>query len=161
MSFGNGGDLLCNFDLSPWIIGCHSSMDLVTTVTGDLALTQDDAQTNRQHLLMWMAIPKGERLNSGIGCCLHDYFHAKVTGNIERRLLLDLKKDLSGVFPDLSIKNVYISNIANSDDGVNEIQIGITLGDDSLEFIANWNNIMNVNEELNNFIYSSGANITL
>lgn len=156
-NIGSGGDLLSNFNLSSWIVGCHSSFDLVTTITGDLALTKDDAENNRQRLLMWMALPKGERINPALGCCLHDYFHEKITGNISRRLQLDLQKDLKGVFPDLNIKNISVEKIAPLSGGIREILVAITLGDDSLQFIANWNEIMGANEEINSIMLTGGS----
>jgi hypothetical protein len=156
-NIGNGGDLLCNFDLHSWVIGCHSSWDLVTTVTGDLALTKDEDENNRQRLLMWLALPKGERLNPKWGCCLHDYFHEKMTGNISRRLELDIRSDLKDVFPNMNIKNIAVTSVKASTEGLREISIDMSLGNDNLRFVADFNNIASVNEEINSLIYTGGA----
>ena len=158
MSFGNGGDLLSNFNLHSWLVGCHSAWDLMTTVTGDLALTRDEAENNRQRLLMWMALPKGERLNPSLGCCLHDYFHEKITGNIGRRIELDLKKDLTALFPNLSIKNIAVDSITPLSGGIHEMQIEVSLGDDSFQFVANWNEIAGANDTINSIMYTEGHN---
>lgn len=156
---GMGGDLLCNFSLSAGTIGCHSTWDLMTTITGDLALTKDEAENNRQRLLMWIAIPKGERLQRSVGCCLHDYFHAKLTGAIYRQLELDVGSDLKSVFPDLDIKNIFVENIMGMSNGTNAIQIGVTLGDDSLQFISDFNTVTSVNDSINSLFYYSGASM--
>jgi hypothetical protein len=154
---GNGGDLLCNFSLSGSMLTCHTNFDLLTTITGDLALTKDDEENNRQRLLMWMATPKGERINPATGCCLHDYFHEKMTGSIYRRLELDLKTDLKSVFPTLDIKNLSVDNISDLESGNRTIQVGITLGDDSLKFVADFNSLVSFNDTINSLIYYGGA----
>ena len=153
---GKGGDILCNFDLTGWLIGCHSSWDLRTTVTGDLALTKDETENNRQRLLMWMALPKGERLDPSLGCCIHDYFHEKITGNVSRRLALDMRSDLKQVFPDLDIKNISIDKVSGLEGGNTEVVASISLGNDGLQFVANWNEIMSINEEMTSIIYNGG-----
>jgi len=151
---GTGGDLLASFDLSAWIVGCHSSWDLLTTITGDLALTKDTAENNRQRLLMWMVLPRGERLDPSIGCCLYDYLHAKMTDILGKQLELDLKADLSQVFPDLKIKQLSVNQIKDLTGGNREIQMSMYLGDDKLQFAANWGDISKVNDQINAMVVS-------
>ena len=155
---GQGGDLLSNFSLGPGMCGCHSSWDLITTITGDLALTKDEAENNRQRLLMWIATPKGERINPSIGCCLHDYFHAKLSNSIYRQIELDVEADLKSVFPDLTIQNLCIDNISDTEgDGSRTIQIGITLGNDSIKFLSDFNSASTVNDSISSLLYYGGA----
>jgi hypothetical protein len=155
---GMGGDLLSNFSLSGGMCGCHSTWDLTPTITGDLALTKDETENNRQHLLMWLALPKGERLNPSLGCCLHDYFHRKITGTIYRELSLDIGSDLKSVFPEVDIKNIVVESISDLSGGNRTMQIGITLGDDDLQFVADFNTITEINDTINSLLYYGGAN---
>jgi uncharacterized membrane protein YheB (UPF0754 family) len=106
---------------------------------------------------MWMALPKGERLNSGLGCCLHDYFHDKISSNVSTRLRNDIEEDMKSVFPELNIKNIVIKKISALSGGNREIVVSINLGDDNLQFLADWNNIMSVNEEMNSILYTGGV----
>ena len=156
-NIGTGGDLLSNFSLSGGIIGCHSSWDLCTTVTGDLALTKDDIENSRQRLLMWIALPRGERLDNKLGCCVHEYFHQKNVRNVRRKLELDVTSDLNDVFPDLSIRNIAVKSINDLSGGNREVVIALTLGPDNLQFVANWNEIMNITEEMSEIIYYGGS----
>ena len=156
-TYGTGGDLRSNFSLGPGLCGCHSSFDLSLTVTGDLALTADEEENNRQRLLMWMALPKGERLNPNLGCCLHDYFHAKVTNVIYRQLELDIRSDLKPVFHDLDIKNIAVESVSDLSGGNRTIQTGITLGDDTLQFISDFNTVTSINDSINSLLFYGGA----
>lgn len=106
---------------------------------------------------MWMALPKGERLNPSLGCCLHDYFHRKITNVIYRQLELDIRSDLKSVFPELSIKNIAVDNISDLSSGNRTIQIGITLGDDNLKFIADFEAVTSVNDTINSLLFYGGA----
>jgi hypothetical protein len=152
-----GGDLLSNFNLSGGQIGCHSAWDLVTTVTGDIALTRDLAENNRQRLLLWLATPKGERPDPSLGCCIHDYFHQKITKDLPRRLSLDMRADLLSVFPTLNIKNINVTAVTPLSGGNREIECDISLGDDSLQFLANFEALDATNEIINQLIYSGGT----
>lgn len=156
-TFGLGGDLLSNFSYSGGLCSCHSTWDLITTITGDLALTKDDAENNRQRLLMWLMLPKGERLDPSLGCCIHDYFHQKMTGTIYRELELDMQVDLKGVFPDLKIRNIQVESISDITSGNRTIQCGITLGNDDLKFVANFEELVMINEDINSLLYYGGA----
>ncbi|MFA5452382.1 MAG: hypothetical protein WC248_02260 [Candidatus Methanomethylophilaceae archaeon] len=159
-NIGEGGDLLTNFSLRGGLYRCHSMWDLVTTITGDLALTKDEAENNRQRLLMWLALPKGERPDSpSLGCCLHDYFHAKIDGATIRRLRLDVSSDLKSVFPDLDIKNTSVESIGSTSTGNREIMIGVTLGDDDMRFIADFDNMSAINYNISSLLFYGGASI--
>ena len=154
----SGGDLLGNFNLHSGRVGCHSAWDLITTVSGDIALTRDAAENNRQRLLMWLATPKGERLDPTLGCCIHDYFHQKITSDLPRRLELDMRADLLSVFPELSIRNIKIVSNTYLSGGNREIVCDITLGNDSLQFLANLFDMQGTNEAINDLIYHGGGN---
>lgn len=153
---GKGGDLLTDFSLIGSMFSCHDSIDLVTTVTGDLALTKDETENNRQRLLMWLATPKGERLDPSIGCCLHDYFHAKMTGSIYRQLELDIESDLKSVFPEMTISDIAVENISDTSSGNRIVQVGVTLGDDSIKFLSDFNSSSALNEKINSLLYYGG-----
>ncbi len=156
-TFGMGGDLRSTFELGGGLCSCHKNWDLSTTVNGDLALTKDEYENNRQRLLMWLALPKGERLNPSLGCCLHDYFHAKVTGVTYRQLELDMRCDLKSVFPDLDIKNIAVEDISGLSEGNRTIQVGVTLGNDKLRLLADFNSVSAVNDTINSLLYYGGA----
>lgn len=154
-----GGDLLGNFDLRGGMVGCHSSWDLVTTVTGDLALTKDEEENNRQRLLMWMALPKGERIDPSIGCCLHDYFHAKISGHVLKSLELDIENELKTVFPDAKISNVRVKKVAPLSDGTREIIVDVTINNDRFAFQAISSVLDGLNEYINDMMYHGGASL--
>jgi len=140
------------------MVGCHSSWDLITTVTGDLALTRDEQENLRQRLLMWMALPHGERIDPRIGCCLHDYFHAKITEPVLRSMELDIENELRAVFQTNNI-DAKVYKVEPLSNGSREVLVDVTIGSDRFRFSAISNILESVNEQINDMLYHGGASL--
>lgn len=125
-------------------VRCHSNLDLVTTLTGDIAITPDDVTNYRQRLFMWLATPKGERIDPSVGCCLYDFLHNKATSTTARTLELYLASDLAVAFPELDVKSVRCK--LSSDNRT--FSVDVKLGDESLTFLFSDNDLLNISSQL-------------
>jgi len=129
------GDLKINQSMEGGRCRCHSDMDLVTTTTGDLAVTMDKDEHMRQRMVLWLATPRGEVYNQPYaGCVLHDYIHERMSGSVLARLERDLKQDMQDHFPELGVTSITCNKV--SDDPC-ELQILGRLSEDGIEFFVN------------------------
>lgn len=101
-------DLRTNFDISTGFSHCHSSLDLVLTATGDLALISGIDEI-KQRILLYLGIPKGERFDPKMGSSALDYLHEKNTVSNMRNLEQDIFNDMKYQFPELPTKSVTCS----------------------------------------------------
>jgi phage baseplate assembly protein W len=143
-------DLLTNFDLSTGYCKCHSMLDFAVSPTGDLSLTKNNQQAMRQRFLLYLATPKGERLQKDVGSCLHDFIHEINSPRITRKLELYIESDLRTQFSELEVKTVRCSPSTYLD---GEMEINVIFGDDSLEFLFTPDDLMNLSSMLAEIMY--------
>jgi phage baseplate assembly protein W len=143
-------DLLTNFNLEQGSCKCHSLLDILLSPTGDLALTKTDQQTLRQRFLLYLATPKGERLDPTVGCCLHDFLHEINSPRVTRKLELYIESDLRTQFPELGIKTVRCSPSTYLD---GEMEINVILADDSLQFLFTSDDLLNLSSMISELLF--------
>jgi hypothetical protein len=76
-----------------------------------------------------------------------------MTRVIGRQIELDLKADMAQLFPGINIKRITIDSITPLTSGNREIQISMFIGDDGLKFVANYDTITSVNDDINALTY--------
>jgi hypothetical protein len=143
-------DLLTNFSLDVGDCKCHSLLDLRVSATGDLALTRDPQQALRQRFLIYLATPKGERLNPNIGCSLHDFTHELNVPNISRKLELYIENDLKTQFPELKVRNVRCSPSSYIGGAM---EMTVIFADNNLQFLFTSDDLLNLSSMIAELIY--------
>jgi hypothetical protein len=147
ISSGIGGDLQTNMSMGYGRMRCHGDLDLTTTITGDLALTSDSASNTRQRILMWLATPKGERLDPSIGCCLYDFLHSSASPTNVRKMESYIAADINYLFNDLGLK-VKSVTCRVADDVNSSVYVDIKMGNEDLGFLFTYNELINLSSQL-------------
>jgi hypothetical protein len=140
-----GGDLQTNMSMGAGRLRCHSNLDLLTTCTGDLAITATEESNMRQRLFMWLATPKGERLDPSVGCCLYDFMHDKATSSNARLLEIAIGSDIQTLFPELAIKTIRC-RLSDADNRT--FYVDIKIGNESLSFLFDYNELLNFSSQI-------------
>jgi hypothetical protein len=143
-------DLLTNFDLSGGYCKCHNVLDFRVGPEGDIALTKDDQQAMRQRFLIYLATPKGERLDPTVGSCIHDFIHEINAPKNTRRLELFIKDDLDKQFPELKTRAIRCQPSTYLD---GEMEIRVILADDNLHFIFSPDDIMTLSSTISELLF--------
>jgi hypothetical protein len=147
-------DLLTNFSLDTGICKCHASLDLLVNSQGDLALTKNDQQAMRQRFLLYLATPKGERLDPNVGSCIHDFVHEINSHKITRKLELFIQNDLIVQFPELNVKSVRCIPSTYLD---GEMDVQVILSDSNMEFLFSPGDLMDMSSTISELLFYAGG----
>jgi hypothetical protein len=131
------GDIMMSMDFGPGWSKCHSAGDLPLTASGDFALTKSAFVNIRQRMLLYFMTPKGERLESTLGCCLFDYIHELDTQENRRLFELALENDIRVAFPTLELKGIRVATRGNDIDNIREVVVKVILGNEDMDFLLN------------------------
>jgi hypothetical protein len=101
---------------------------------------------------MYLATPKGERLDPNVGCSLHDFVHEINSPRITRKLELYIENDIRTQFPELKIKTVrcYPSTYL---DGT--MEMNVILADDSLQFLFTSDDLLNLSSMISELLFQT------
>lgn len=143
-------DLRTNMDISSGHCRCHSSLDLDLTPSGDLALV-DGIEEMRQRFLLYLATPKGERIDPSIGSFAYDYLHEKNTSGNMRRMEQDVMSDFKTQFPEITAKSVTCIQ-SLTDPFQTEVAVKLSNGD--MRFLYSPEELMAITTFLSNIVSS-------
>ena len=142
-------DLKTNLDISPGFCHCHTSLDLLLTANGDLAIITGQDELS-QRFFLYLATPKGERYNTSIGCSCLDYLHEKNTAYAARKLEQDIHSDINDQFLELKISSVLCRQ--NPIDPF-ELEIALRTTQGNMKFLYSPDELMSLTSMLSNMIY--------
>ena len=142
-------DLKTNLDISPGFNHCHSSLDILLTASGDLAIITGQEEL-RQRFFLYLATPKGERYDDSIGCSCLDYLHEKNTVSSARRLEQDIDNDINEQFPEWKVSSVFCRQ--NPIDPF-ELEVALKTTQGDMRFLYSPDELMSLTSMLSNMIY--------
>lgn len=126
---------------------CRGELDLVLNSFGDLAIMPTEFDDLGQHILFWLAMPKGELVGSAWGSELVDWFHEPLTTENLGILRNRLKASLLTEFPNMQSQIVSVTT-SKIDRGA--IMIQITLTEGTLRYTFTEEEITRFTSELEN-----------
>jgi phage baseplate assembly protein W len=128
------GDIALNFLVDETgICRCHGQLSPIRSSSGDIARITDELQCIQQRIAIWKATKKGERpLRPRFGCCIRDYIHEPLTGSRLLDLKADLQRDLSSLFPEMTVKVLKVESWER-----NSVNIETMIGNYEIEIPAN------------------------
>lgn len=149
MSFG---DIALNMDWGDGLCRCHGRLSPRRTTNGDVAVITDELQCIMQRVGIWMATERGERpLHPDAGCCVRDFFHARMTSANLLDLKAQIKAELAEVFPEFSLIDVEVEALSRT-----EVKITSNIGNYEIEIMGNPGEINTLRSQLSRVMSDLG-----